>query len=1420
MAGSSSDATLPMNTLLHLITIRLSSSNYLLWVNQMIPLLNYQHLLDHVDGSTAVPPSHLLVDEKKVENPDLAEWLAADQRAVILLQASLTEEAFSEVVGLTSARSIWSALESAYGNSSMERMQNLRDQLRLLSKGDSSVSEYGRKFKGICDQLAAIGHTVDESDKNHWFLCGLGASFQAFSIGVRTSRVTHTFRDLLAQAEAHELFMQSLHATSAPVVAFSAATASSGAAASSAAGRGRGGDSGGRNSGRGGHGRGRHEPHCQLCRQNGHYANTCPQLHTFASKSVPGEADLAKAFLANCRVNPPSPDWFVDSGASDHMVSSKASVNQPEPFFGDGSVHFGNGNTLPITSIGTSSLINGLCLRDVLVVPNLTKNLLSISKLTYDNNVDVVFSKYLCSIQDRATKQVLAQGKRDRGLYVISNKPEVRAFSATKHPKASFELWHSRLGHVSLDVISNLNKLGLLLVSSILPKPVICSPCQLAKSHRLPFDNNDQRASHVLDLIHCDLWGPSPVTSVDSYRYYVTFVDDFSRFTWLYPLKAKSDFVDVFEIFIAFVETQFSSKIKVFQTDGGTEFLNNRVKGLLHKHGIFHRISCPYTPQQNGRVERKHRHIVETGLAMMFHAHIPVAYWTHAFSSAVHIINRLPTKVLSLKSPFEVLFDRVPSYDNLRIFGCRVYPYLRDYSDQKLSPRSIPCVFIGYHSQYKGYLCLDPASSRIFVTRHARFDETSFPFRAQHTDAPIGSLPLHSFFDPLPADVPDSRVSPAPTPAASPVSAVPDPCPVCVEPAEPSVAAPVAEPSPEPDPTTTSSSSDEDEGAKSDSYSESGSDSEPESPQPGPPPSQPTTSSSSDNDEGAYSDSGSDSEPESPHPAPPPPAPTHPMTTRAKAGIFKPRYRTDLANFQSSGLLSQVFSDAVPKSHVDALRDTKWRDAMRVEMDALLHNQTWTLVPHPAHSNIVGCRWLFRTKYHADGTVDRHKARLVAQGFSQVPGLDFSHTFSPVVKAATVRTVLTLAITNGWHLRQLDVNNAFLHGHLGDIVYMHQPPGFADARHPDYVCKLNKALYGLRQAPRAWFHRLSSFLLEQGFTCSRSDPSLFVFRRDACILYLLVYVDDLIITGSDDSVVSRFIAKLHAEFRIKDLGRLNYFLGLEATHLPTGLFLSQAKYAHDIVCRAGLRDAKPMPTPLATNVSFVGAGTPFDDPTLYRSLVGALQYLTVTRPDISYAVNQVSQFLAAPTIDHFQAVKRLIRYVKGTLTFGLTFSRPASVKIVGYSDADWARCLDTRRSTYGYSIFLGGNLVSWSAKKQPTVSRSSCESEYRAMANTAAEIIWITHLLQELHALPAGRPTLLCDNQSALFLTQNPVAHKRAKHIDLDYHFVRELVASGKIVTMFVPTKLQVADIFTKSLPRPQFEQFRRMLRLGPPPIA
>ena len=369
------------------------------------------------------------------------------------------------------------------------------------------------------------------------------------------------------------------------------------------------------------------------------------------------------------------------------MTPASSNVEAAMPYAGNSSVYFGNGHAAPISHVSKTSISPNISLLDVLVVPNLTKSLLSVSKLTQDNEVDVLFSNPIFRIQNRHTKETLAQGKRKNGLYVLEHGHlAFLARLSSRRLHGSFELWHSRLGHVSYDIISNLRTLGCLSLSSVLPHPNSCASCQLSKNKRLSFDINTQRSLHVLDLIHCDLWGPSPVTSVDGYRYYVVFVDDYSRFTWLYPLQKKSDFYDVLEAYIALVQTQFSCKIKTFQSDGGTEFVNTRVRSIFLNNGTHHRMSCPYTPQQNGRAERKHRHITETGLAMMFHSNVPATLWTHAFSSAAYIINRVPTKLLDNKSPYELLFSTRPNYANFRVFGCCVYPYLRDYSSHKLPP--------------------------------------------------------------------------------------------------------------------------------------------------------------------------------------------------------------------------------------------------------------------------------------------------------------------------------------------------------------------------------------------------------------------------------------------------------------------------------------------------------------------------------------------------------------------------------------------------------------------------------------------------------------------------------------------------------------------------------------------------------------
>jgi hypothetical protein len=631
------------------------------------------------------------------------------------------------------------------------------------------------------------------------------------------------------------------------------------------------------------------------------------------------------------------------------------------------------------------------------------------------------------------TKEILLQGPSEAGLYPIylkqlqSNRVKSKAaflsstaflsrFSAFLGVTTPLDVWHSRLGHPAESVINRLLQQSLLPYTGSVKHTQLCDSCQVSKSKKLPFLSSDRVPTHPLDLIHSDVW-TSFVVSIGGCKFYVVFIDDYSLFSWMFPLRQKSEVLTCFTKFKNLVENFFSCKIKQIQTVNGGEYVSTAFQTFTTTYGILHRLTCPYTSEQNGASERKHRHITETELSLLAHSCLSSSYWVDAFLIATYLINRMPTAFLDNVSPFFKLFQKHPDYFLLKTFGCVSYPLLRPYMSHKLHFRSKKCVFIGYSNIQKGYRCFDPQTNRVYISRHVLFDESHFPAK-NHPVAPCPALDAPSGSA---ASIPSGNFS-------SPILLSMFPITIFFDHSLPS---PISDPQPS---ASTSAS-------------------------PSP------SSISAEQPASLQSTNYTTSPPSSPSPQQPPRMLTRSQTNSSTPKIF-PDYHLYTATKHLFQVLTSVSLPAEPQTYNQAMKHPCWLDAMQAEYDALMSNKTWTLCPRPSDRKVVRNKWVFKLKQKSDGTIDRYKARLVAKGFDQEGGIDFHDTFSPVIKSETKRLVLALAVHFGWFIHQLDISNAFLHGLFEEEVFMEQPKGFEDPHFPDHVCKLHKSLYGLKQAPR------------------------------------------------------------------------------------------------------------------------------------------------------------------------------------------------------------------------------------------------------------------------------------------------------------------------------------------------------------------
>lgn len=498
-----------------------------------------------------------------------------------------------------------------------------------------------------------------------------------------------------------------------------------------------------------------------------------------------------------------------------------------------------------------------------------------------------------------------------------------------------------------------------------------------------------------------------------------------------------------------------------------------------------------------------------------------------------------------------------------------------------------------------------------------------------------------------------------------------------------------------------------------------------------------------------------------------------------------------------------------PLNYNQAVVEGVWKEAMKAKMGSIEKNKTWKLTELPSGHMAIGLKWVYKVKRDANGNVTKHKARLVAKGYVQQHDIDYEEIFAPVTRLETVRLLLALAAKNEWQIHHLDVKSAFLNGDSEETVYVAQPDGFVVEGKEHMVYKLSKALYGLKQAPRAWYAKLRKCLKKLGFEKFPYEHVVYLRREGGEVLIVGVYVDDLLVTETSLVNIQKFKQQMAEEFEMSDLGLLSYYLGIEVCQESGCVKIKQSAYARSLLVKAGLEECNAVRYPMKPKMDMHKHETgKVVNPTNYKSLVGGLRYLVHTRPDIAHAVGIVSRYMERPTVLHMNAVKRILRYLKGTVSFGLVYTKGVGdYLLTGYSDSDLAGNIEDGRSIGGIAFYLNESLITRVSQKQRCVALSSCEAEFIAATAPTCQGVWLRSLLSQITNRKSNPVVIYIDNKSAIDLAKNPVFHGHSKHIDIRYHFIRECIERGVIVIKQISTGEQRADVLTKAMTTAKFER-------------
>ncbi|KAG7559401.1 Integrase catalytic core [Arabidopsis thaliana x Arabidopsis arenosa] len=1052
--------------------VTLKGGNYLLWARTMKTILCGRGFWPHIIKSEAPRETTTNEDGLEIALVDEDKWFQEDQMVLSVLQNSLEASILEGYSYCETPKDLWETLQNVFGNqSNLSRVFEIKKAINELTQGDMEFTQHFGKFRSLWAELEMLRpNTLDpavinerrEQDKVFGLLFTLNPGYNDLIKHLLRADKLQNLEEVCSQIQKEQGSLGLFGSKGELVSGNSSELASA--------------NRGNFNTNRG------KAPWCDHCKRSGHAKEKCWILHPhlkparrepranqatggnlggqeqagtssqalggngaamMASSDLVRRSDLdalikalkessGNAYHALSSLKP----LIVDSGASHHMISDSKLMKNIEPALGN--VIIANGDKIPVKGLGDLELFSKKS--KAFYMPTFTSNLLSVKKATTDLNCYAIFGPNDVHFQDIETSRVLGHGGTKDGLYVLEDTklstPLASHFSSVL-VYANNAIWHARLGH------PHSRALGLLL-PSISFKNDECEACILGKHCKSVFPKSNTIYENCFDLVHSDVW-TSPCLSRENQKYFVTFIDEKSKYTWLTLLPSKDRVLEAFTNFQNYVTNHYNAKIKIFRSDNGGEYTSHAFKQHLAKHGIIHQTSCPYTPQQNGVAERKNRHLMEVARSMMFHTNVPKRFWSDAVVLACYLINRIPTKILQDSSPFEVLNKNKPSINHLRVFGCVCFVLIGEQRN-KLEPKSVKGMFIGYSITQKGYKCYIPETKKVLVSRDVKFVESKGYYEDKNWE-----------------DIQDLTHSPSDR--ANNLRIILER--LGVSNSQGHTNSP--KPNPEPTQQQETSQHEEEEHLQEEENIQENILEEGEIPTPTalrrserlkfPP-------SNWKNTRVYYNSQ----------------AVAHPIQAVCTIAHFPEEHQV---------FLGQIDQHWIPQTYEEAIQHQVWRDAIAAERQAMEHNHTWEEGELPRGKKAVTSKWVFTIKYKSNGDIERYKARLVARGFTQTYGEDYRDTFAPVAKLHTVRVVLSLATNLEWELWQMDVKNAFLQGELEEEVYMKPPPGLEDHNAPGKVFKLKKAIYGLKQSPRAWYHKLSTTLLDRGFKKSEADNTLF-----------------------------------------------------------------------------------------------------------------------------------------------------------------------------------------------------------------------------------------------------------------------------------------------------------------------------------------